>query len=386
MQSKQAAHTMPVLKHTPPIIGCGAEKNVAHSIGDTFSFKAKLDGEIIEINEKEKFVKIKYSNNDIATIDLRSRPIKNSLGGFFITTQLELTEKAKKTMKFEKNQILAVDKSFFGENGLGEISYKSGLLVKVALTPLDQTFEDSLIVTQNLIEKTSCEVTMMRALSLNTKTTLEKIVSVGEKVQPSSPLAIFENIGDDSDLANLLDKIGADFEESIAALSKNISTAKYAGEVVEIRTYYNRKEEELSESLVGFINRERNRLEKRKKLAMGTSLDESIKVFMPEYTTRKKVHGEEFDGVLILFFIKTINVAGDGDKYVSQAPLKGIVARVLEKGEEPVAEDGEIIDYILSPLSTISRMTVDVYLQLWTHSILIKTKQNLIEKFKKIKK
>jgi hypothetical protein len=81
MQAKQAAHTMPIEKGSPLLVGSGAEKSLAYVIGDTFTPKALNDGIIKEIDEKNKLVKIVYKDGKKGLIDLNPRNNKNSGGG-----------------------------------------------------------------------------------------------------------------------------------------------------------------------------------------------------------------------------------------------------------------------------------------------------------------
>jgi len=378
MQSKQATHTMPVTKHTPPLIISGMERSVVNSIGDTFAYKARTDGTVTKINEKDQTVEIQYTDGTKAYMSLSGRTVKNSGGGFFITTQLTLTNSIKVGSKFKKDDVLAYDKSFFAESANGDILYMSGLLVRTALCALDQTFEDSVMATSRLIKDTVSEVTMMIPVSLAAKTNLQYTVKLGDKVNPNSPLAIFETIVEDTDIADLLERIGDEFQEEIIENSRNTAVAKYSGTIVETRIYYNRPLEELSPTIRAFITKEIKISEEKKKRNTGSLPQESVRIYLPEYTTRGKVHGEEFDGILILFFIKTVNESAPGDKYVCQSPLKGIISKVLEEGEEPFDESGNIIDYIISPLSNISRMTSDMFLQLWGNSLLVGLKKEII--------
>lgn len=378
MQSKQGTHTMPVLKHTPALVGCGAERTLPYAIGNTFAYKARADGKVEAVDEKNRIIRLKHDDGSVSFIDTSVRSVKNSGGGFFISSQLGLRKGVKVGSRFKKGDILAYDPSFFGETMDGSVAYKAGLMVRTAFVALDQTYEDSLVVTNKLIDDTVAEVTMMRSVSLGPKANLQRTAAVGDKLGPNDALAVFENVSDDADVSALLGRIGQEFDEAIEELARNVAVAKYAGEVVEIRTYYNRDEADLSDSLRGFLDKQRKLAESRKKATASAPADEPVRVFAPEKVTRNKVHGEPLDGVLILFFIKTRNKAGPGDKYVSQAPLKGIVARVFEEGEEPYSEDGKQVDYILSPLSIISRMTSDAFLQLWTNAVLVGLKEQVV--------
>ena len=379
MQSKQATHTMPIVKHTPQLIGSGAEKALANGIGNTFAYKSKSAGMVLSIDDKNNLVKLKYDNGEIAYIDMSARSVKNSGGGFYITTQLKLNPGIKVGAKFDAHAVLAHDPLFFAPMGDGSTTYKNGLLTRVAITPLDQTYEDSLMITHKLMKDTVSLVTMSRVLSLGVKANLQSIAKVGDVVSPNSSLAVFENVTDDGDISALLQRVGKEFESSISELTRNTSSAKYAGKIVEMRTYYNRDIPDLSQSLQKFIQDQERIANQRKLVSRDAPTDEPVRVNAPIRITRDKVGGEPIDGVLVIFLIQIEDMAAAGDKYVTSSPLKGIVSRVLEEGEEPVDESGKQVDYILSPLSVISRMTSDAFLALWTNSVLVDLKSQVLE-------
>ena len=389
MQSKQATHTMPIRKHTPLLVGSGAEKALASAISNTFAYKARTAGRVLSIDDKLQLAKLQYDDGEVAYIDLSPRSNKNSGGGFYITAQLQLNPGVKAGARFRAGDVLAHDPSYFSPADDGSTAYKSGVLVRCAVVALDQTYEDSLMVTEKLTRDTVALVTMSRSVSLGAKANLQKVAAVGDVVNPNSALAVFENVTDDADISALLQRVGKEFDDAIAELTKNVAAAKYSGKIVEIRTFYNRDPADLSPSLQKFIKAQEKAAEERKKAAAGgpldepvrvnAPLDEPVRVNAPVRIHRDKVAGEVVDGVLITFLIQVEDVAAPGDKFVSSSPLKGIVSRVFEKGEEPFDETDHQVDYIMSPLSIVSRMTSDAFLSLWTNSVLVDLKQRVTE-------
>ncbi len=379
MQSKQATHTMPIRKHTPLLVGSGAEKALASAIGNTYAYKAKLDGKVESVDPKTQLMKVRYDNGEVAYVDLSPRSVKNSGGGFYITAQLEPNPGVKVGAKFKAGDVLAHDPSYFSPASDGSTAYKSGILARTAIVALDQTYEDSLMVTEKLTQDTAALVTMSRSVSLGARTNLQKVAKVGDAVDPNSALAVFENVTDDADISSLLQRVGKEFDDAVAELTRNTAVSKYAGKIVEIRTYYNKELDELSPSLQRFIKAQEKSAQDRKAAAKGAPIDEPVRANAPVRITRDKFAGEVVDGVLIVFLIQVEDVAGPGDKLVSSSPLKGIISRVFEKGEEPTDETGHQVDYIMSPLSIVSRMTGDAFLSLWTNAVLVDLKKRVTE-------
>ena len=313
---------MPILRHTPMLVGSGAERSIVHAIGQTFAHKARASGTVVGIDAKNHVVELKHSDGSKSFIDLSPRSIKNSGGGFYITSQLRPRDGLRVGQKFEKDDVLAYDPSYFAERSDGSVAYKAGLLVRTAIVALDQTFEDSLMVTDHLVQETAALVTMSRFVSLGPQANLQSTAKVGDVVDPNSALAVFENVTDDADISAMLQRVGREFDDAISELTKNVAAAKYAGEVIEIRTYYNRDPSELSESLRKFLERQEKLAAARSSAVKDAPVDEPIRVTAPQRITRDKVSGETVDGVLIQFLIRVRDVAAPGDKYVNKLALQ----------------------------------------------------------------
>lgn len=334
------------------------------------------------MDPKTQLMKVRYDNGEVAYVDLSPRSVKNSGGGFYITAQLEPNPGVKVGAKFKAGDVLAHDPSYFSPASDGSTAYKSGILARTAIVALDQTYEDSLMVTEKLTQDTAALVTMPRSVSLGARTNLQKVAKVGDVVDPNSALAVFENVTDDADISSLLQRVGKEFDDAVAELTRNTAVSKYAGKIVEIRTYYNKELDELSPSLQRFIKAQEKAAQDRKAAAKGAPIDEPVRANAPVRITRDKFAGEVVDGVLIVFLIQVEDVAGPGDKLVSSSPLKGIISRVFEAGEEPTDEEGKQVDYIMSPLSIVSRMTGDAFLSLWTNAVLVDLKTKVVDIYK----
>ena len=158
---------------------------------------------------------------------------------FYITSQLILRGKYKKGSRFKEGDILAIDKNFFQESGDGVV-YKTGILVRTAVTPTDQTYEDSIMISRNLVEKSASYITMQTEVVLGAKSNVSKIVKPGDEIQVNEPLVTFENLTtEDENVSDLLSRIGTEYDEVIQDLSKNVVRSKKTGTVVDVKMYYN---------------------------------------------------------------------------------------------------------------------------------------------------
>ena len=59
----------------PPLISCNAEKAIKYAVGDEFVFKAKGDGVVKKIDEKNELIIIEYKDGTQAPIDLSTKNV-----------------------------------------------------------------------------------------------------------------------------------------------------------------------------------------------------------------------------------------------------------------------------------------------------------------------
>jgi DNA-directed RNA polymerase beta subunit len=90
-----------------------------------------------------------------------------------------------------------------------------------------------------------------------------------------------------------------------------------------------------------------------------------------------KLFGQEFDGVLLQFFVSHVDECTVGDKISAQVALKGVISQVLGDDQRPYTEGDkeDPIDLIVSPMSVVSRMTVDLFFNLYANKVLVELKK-----------
>lgn len=285
--------------------------------------------------------------------------------------------------KFSKGAILAKNPNFFSGNGKdSDIVYCLGRNTKVAIASGDFTLEDSSIITDEVSEGMATKVTMRKTKILDKNATVSFIAREGQDIKTGDPLLVFENSFNDESMNDILGKIGDEFAENIAEMSKNELKCKYTGKVVKINIYYTNELNEYSESLQKVIRSYINEKKSRKNIIekiKGTGYD-SLNSPIIERQTETKIKGEDvIDGVMFEFFIEYYQELGIGDKIIYGTALKTIISKVLEKGEEPYSEyrEDENIEAVMSPLSINSRMTLDVFVDGYTAKALIELKRQI---------
>lgn len=286
---------------------------------------------------------------------------------------------------FTKGAVIAKNPLFFSGNGKDEdLSYNLGKLTKIAIASGDFTLEDSSAITETLSEKMASKITMRKEVLLDKNSTVSFIAKEGQHIKTGEPLMVFENAFDDDSINDILGKIGSEYQEDIAEISKNELKCKYTGSVVKVNIYYASEISEYSESIQKILKEYIAKGKARKKIIesiKGNGYD-SINSPIIDKQTDKKIKGTEIgDGILFEFYIEYEDKLDIGDKIIYGTALKTIVSTVIEKGEEPFSEfrEDEPIEGLLSPLSINSRMTLDIFIDGFVNKALIELKRKVKE-------
>lgn len=237
-------------------------------------------------------------------------------------------------------------------------------------------------------EAMKTKVTMKKTVNLASNTNIQYIVKEGQKVRTGDPLMIFETSFDDEGISSLLNKIGTEFEQEIQDISNRAVRSKYTGVIKKINIYYNDDIENMTESLAKLVNKyikennsKYNAYKNATKNNKETLPSLDVDVAAVEKINSEKIKGEKVDGVLIEIFTEYEDDLSIGDKVSFYGACKTVIADVTPPEESPYSERNpqEEIEAIFSPLSIVSRMTVDIYMALFTNKALIELKRKVKE-------
>jgi hypothetical protein len=378
MQVGQTKHTMPVLKTHKQLVGSGINKVMAYMISDDFAFKAKEDGIIEKIDLENQVAILLYDSGNKDVIDLSEVFVKNSNSGFFIKQQFLIV--FKEGERFKSKDVIAYNPSFFSGKGK-DVDYQPGTLAKVAITAGDFAYEDSTIITKSISQKAASMITMVKPVALGPNTVIHKIASVGERIKAGDELLNFTTSFEDPSttefLASLASSLGTDVSE---AVGNEKITSKYTGTVANIKIYYNMPLEDMNETLQKLIKKYKAKILKRKDIIKGMNTA-NVRIAPTEQQKGEKVGVEEYEGVLIEFFVEYYDEMGEGDKLVYSTALKGVISQVLADEEAPMPEYRETdpIEAIITPTGIISRMTMDIYSMLYSNKVLVELGKQIKE-------
>lgn len=362
-------HSMRTSRSSPLLVTNGADEAMPYLVSDTFAFKAKEDGEVIEIVDDDHMI-IKYKRNIVTTdnkaydtecISLKNEVKKNSDGGFFITLKLD-TDLAVGA-KFKKGDIVAYDRSSFSSSR-GEddnLAFNLGVLAKVAILNTDEGFEDSTSVSNWLSEAMATDVVVEKDKDLSKNTNLYYLVKVGQEVQEGDPLMIFQNSFDEND-ANLLLKNITD-PEYVSDLGRVKLKSKYTGVIQDIKIYRTCEISEMSESLARVVTSYEKKIKAQKAMYKKYNMP-GANLLDPDYkmeATGKMKNNP--DGVKIVIYIKYGDMLSVGDKVVAQSANKGVVKNIFPVGLEPFSEyrPEEKIHALFAARSFNARMVTSVW-------------------------
>lgn len=385
MQTTQSGHQLPTNDMQRCLVTSGAQKVIPFFAGNEFAFKAFEDGVIKSVDKENELVNLEYSDGTRGVIDYSIKNVR-APDGFY--TGIELEGDFQVGKRFKKGDILGADKRFFKVDG-NNTELKHGTLTKIAIACHDSTYEDSQVITETLARRMASTIIMQKAVNLGPKTNVQSMLQVGDRVETGRALMIFEEsfADDDGSLADLLSRLGDEFNEEISEVGRNASTSSYTGEIVDMRVHYNRPLEEYSPSIQKIITDYTNKYSKRAEVMKGVREDQIVDYRSTERNETGKGGGTLFDGIVVEYYIRTIDTFKVGDKLVFSKALKSITAEIIPtnsyyNGDYIIpygTEDGEEIHAFLSPMSLVSRMTCDVYRELSCNTVLVGLKRRIAD-------
>jgi len=357
--STQTKHIIKINNASIPIISTGMDMISPYIVGETYVPKAKGTGIIEKMDESTGTIIVLYDDGSKESINLGMDIQRNS--SFFFGNKI--IPNVVQGQKIKKGDILAYEKDFFKKDTFGDVRNTQGTLAKFVMHEKSTTDEDSLSITQTLADKMGTTVIMRKQISLSKNTNLITYKKLGDYVYKYNPLITFEDSEDDY-TSELLASLG-DVDQSILDSAKQMPKSNATGEIVDIKVYFTVPLEELTDSLYKFIKEWEKSI--KKKIAYNklngvstVSMENMLKPTKPTQTgTTSRINGAVVnnDGaVLVEYFISHKTPMGVGDKSTCFANLKNIVAQVIPKGQEPITEDGVVLDGCISIFSITNRM------------------------------
>lgn len=388
MTYKQSIAMVLVEDSDPVLLGNGAEKVVPYHISSEFSIVAEDDGVVVD--KQGDLIVIKYNNGKYRTIDTSLKINKNSSSGFYIESKM--TCNLKVGDKVVKNEVVAWDDKAFKKSGNEkDVAMRLGPLVKVAVIPEWDIYEDSAPVTHAASERMATKMVMPVTVVLNKDAHVSKMIALNDHVNAGDTLIVYDDFDLDDDVKALISSLREGEREGIIESNATTKKTHYTGEVVDIDIVSTVELDELSESLRVIVSNHWDMLNKKEAVLDKYSNSNDLKCYKSgnlltntagpiKPDLQGKVKGNKVDqGVIITFYISFKDYLARGDKLASQFALKGITSHVINKGLEPYSEfrPDEDIDLIVAPLSISARKTPSIFLAMFGNKLLIEAKRHL---------
>lgn len=361
-------HSMPTKKSMPLLVTNGADEAMAYISSDTFAYKAKAEGKVIELDLDHMIIEYDHPiispDNKTYTkeyISLEEQIMKNSDGGFYVTIKLDTDLDIGST--FHEGDIIAYHRaSYSNKNGeTDHLAYNLGVLAKVAILNTDEGFEDSTSVSSWLSDAMATDVVVEKDKDLSKNTNVYVMAKPGQAVQEGDPLLVFQNAYDEKD-ANMLLKNITD-EDFVSDLGRVKLKSKYTGVVQDVRIYRTCEIEEMSESLQKIVREYEAGVLAKKAMYEKHGIP-GANLLPPTYKMQPTgIMKNISDGVKIVFYIKYNDKLSVGDKIVAQSANKGVVKNIFPDDLTPFSEfrPNEQIHALFAARSFNARMVTSVW-------------------------
>lgn len=360
-QIQTSKHQLRTKKSMPMLISNGADQAMPYISPDTFAFKSKNNGKVVEVTED--YMIIQYVDGTNEFVDLRNTIKKNSNGGFYIDVKLDTDLKVGNKVK--KGQVVAHDKLSYSSkvSDSDTLAYNIGTLVKVAALNSDEGFEDSCIISEYLSDCLTSDVVVQKNKHLEKNTNILFMVKKGQPIQEGDNLLVFQNAFEDEDVNTLLKTLSKDNnEEDISDLGRISIKSKVTGIVDDIKIYRTCEKSELSPSLKKIVNEYEKPIKNLKSVMEKYDIDSSNKLEadykLDQVGKVKNIH----DGILIEFYLRYSDKFSVGDKLVFNTACKGVAKEIFTEGKEPYTDfrKNEEISAILGQGAILGRMVPSI--------------------------
>lgn len=372
--SIQSSHLMGTEYVNKNRVRTGYERVVAHRVSDDFAAVAEKDGKVTKIDHEAKLMEVTYNDGtkNVFRIDDQYEYAES------IVIQQNLVTNFKVGDKFKKQDVLTYNKNFFTrDNFTGQADYTTGVMTNVAFIETDTTLEDSTEISEALSKKLAIDPVNPKVITLSAKSKVYKALSIGDKVEVSTPLMVFEEdpVGDDNGLT-----VDESTVELLGDLNRATPTAGYSGEIVHIDAYYGGSISNMNPSVAKLVNAAIAEVNAASKLASG-SMRANEFVKSTQVPIGSKFKGIEFDEdtVMFIYYIKERIPHSTGDKLVLCNQLKATTAAIFPKPVQ--TESGVPVDMFFSQRGVNARKCLSPFLTGMISRIIEKTEKNIIKDY-----
>ena len=385
--TSQTSHIVSTAAAQPVLISNGVDEVVPAYLTEEFSYVAREDGSVLDMNEN--YMIIQYKSGKKKAVNIGHKPSFNSGSGFYVDNKL--TSNFEVGDNFKEGDVLAYHEKFMSKDVTGMVRMNVGPLAKVAFAGLYATYEDAGLVTTKMSKKLETKLMMMQSQKLTAMDDIESIVKVGTEVEIGDPLIIF-GLGDtgDKSVDNFLKAFQNADSNDVLNNAKRIYRAKHAGTVADVRIYTTKSLDKLSPSLYDIIsNHFKENIQKRKILDKYDKTDSVYKMetlfdLPTEPLKGTTIKGQTCD-VLVEIYIEHADEASVGDKLAIYGASKQVLSEVVPEGLEPYSETRpeEEVSLFVAPSAILKRMIPSLLVTASGNKVLVELKRKMADIWKK---
>ena len=379
--TSQTGHIISTAAAQPVLISNGMDEVAAAYLTEEFSYVAREDGQVIDMNDD--YMIIQYKSGKKKAINIGHKPSFNSGSGFYVDNKLNSNFNLND--KFKKGDVLAYHDKFFSKDNDGIVRMNIGPLAKVAFAGLYSTYEDAGLVTQKMSKMLETSLMMMQSQKIDATDDVESVVKVGTEVEVGDPLIVF-GLGDtgDKSVDNFLKAFQNKDTNDVLANAKRVVRAKHPGKVVDVRMYTTKSMDRLSPSLYKIIDEHfKNNLMRRKILDKHDRTNSVYKLDTLYSLPVEPLKGTTIKGittdVLIEIYIEHADEASVGDKLAIYGASKQVLSEVVPEGMEPYSETrpDEEVSLFVTPSCVLKRMIPSLLITASGNKVLVELKRQI---------
>jgi len=349
--STQASQAVSAQNYTMPITRTGYDNVIAHRTSELYSKVAKEAGKVTAV--EEDYLEITYNDGNTEKYPL-GLVIGEASGEYHRHTRVT---DMKVGDKFVKGDILGWDQQWFARDPFcpGQVVWKNGRQVRIALVEDQDTYEDSIAVSKEIMGESITPFLTKNSFAVDVDKVVTFKVKKGDQIDYDAILCEIE----EDHLAGA--GAGASQVDEINRLGIKQIRSKYHGEVVKIEVMYNSPVEKMTDSvrkLIASSDKERKRMSAIDGSFESGSVSNNLNVSKPVLSPGK---------VLFTVYVESMDGSTTSDKYVIGNQMKGTVNGVMKK--PLMTQDGRVVDVKCSFKGGFNRMVLSLRDRLGTSEL-----------------
>jgi len=319
----------------------GYENVVPHRTSELYSKVAKANGTVTEVKDDELVITYDDKSVDRYPLGLYIGEASGEYHRHTRVTDMKVGD------KFKKGDVVGWDDNWFMRDIFcpGQVGLKGGFMVRVGLFEDQDTYEDSIAISQRIANETLIPYIKPTPFTMKITDNLILKVKVGDEIEQDSILCDIEE-------PHLVEgNHDASFVAEVNKLGIKQVKSTHHGKIVDIRVQYNGTLENMSESVRQFVTKA-NKLTKRKNQIVGDPVETNA-VSGIFNVNRPSIQP---DTLLVIFFVESQDGRTRADKFVFGNQLKATAGRIMTK--KMYTEDKQEIDAKTSFKAPFNRMVI----------------------------